>query len=169
MKVNSPHFRGCKAPPLPALWYSSFLHPHGVALYLSCSAATGQGLYWSGDIVLLQVFKYWSAGKPELATGRRCAHLREVDQQELPKSFTIVFTCPCSSPKKKKKMAKGFSKVLIVGAGPAGLLLALLLAQHDIKVDVVEALVGIDERPRGAGYGPAAVQYASGRVKPPVC
>ena len=114
MKVNSPHFRGCKAPPLPALWYSSFLHPHGVALYLSCSAATGQGLYWSGDIVLLQVFKYWSAGKPELATGRRCAHLREVDQQELPKSFTIVFTCPCSSPKKKKKWRRASAKSLLL-------------------------------------------------------
>jgi flavin-dependent dehydrogenase len=80
-----------------------------------------------------------------------------------------VFFTKKKRKKKEKVMAKGFSKVLIVGAGPAGLLLALLLAQHDIKVDVVEALVGIDERPRGAGYGPAAIQYASGRVKPPVC
>jgi 2-polyprenyl-6-methoxyphenol hydroxylase-like FAD-dependent oxidoreductase len=47
--------------------------------------------------------------------------------------------------------------VIIVGAGPAGLLLALLLAQHGIYIDVVEAASELDSRPRGAGYGPAAV------------
>ena len=52
-----------------------------------------------------------------------------------------------------------FEKVLVVGAGPSGLLLALMLARHNIKVDIVEQLDGLDERPRGAGYGSAAVQY----------
>ena len=55
-------------------------------------------------------------------------------------------------------MAQGFEKVLVVGAGPSGILLALLLAQHSIKVDIVEALDDIDKRPRGVGYGPAAVE-----------
>lgn len=54
-------------------------------------------------------------------------------------------------------MATTSGKVIIVGAGPAGLLLALMLAQHGINVDVLEAMDEIDPRPRGAGYGPAAV------------
>lgn len=53
-------------------------------------------------------------------------------------------------------MTPPFDKVLIVGAGPSGLLLALMLGQHGIKVDVVEALDGLDKRPRGVAYGPAA-------------
>ena len=54
-------------------------------------------------------------------------------------------------------MAAISGRVIVVGAGPAGLLLALLLAQHGVHVDVVEAAGEIDPRPRGAGYGPAAV------------
>ncbi|KAK5047411.1 hypothetical protein LTR84_006507 [Exophiala bonariae] len=54
-------------------------------------------------------------------------------------------------------MASDSGRVIIVGAGPAGLLLALLLAQEGVNVDVVEAQGEIDSRPRGAGYGPAAV------------
>ncbi|OQU98884.1 hypothetical protein CLAIMM_04596 [Cladophialophora immunda] len=50
------------------------------------------------------------------------------------------------------------SKVVVVGAGPAGLLLALMLANHGISVDVVEAMDAVDSRPRGAAYGPAAVR-----------
>lgn len=48
------------------------------------------------------------------------------------------------------------NKVIVVGAGPAGLLLALLLAQHGISVLVVEAGEGVDQRPRGLAYGPSA-------------
>lgn len=54
--------------------------------------------------------------------------------------------------------ATKLKKVLVVGAGPSGILLALLLAQHGIKVEVVEALDDLDNRPRGVGYGPAAVE-----------
>ena len=53
-------------------------------------------------------------------------------------------------------MTTTFKSVLIAGAGPSGLLLALMLAQHGIKVDVVEALDRLDKRPRGVAYGPAA-------------
>ncbi|PCH02624.1 Monooxygenase, FAD-binding [Penicillium occitanis (nom. inval.)] len=53
-------------------------------------------------------------------------------------------------------MTTKFDNVIVVGAGPSGLLLALMLGQHGIKVDVVEALDGLDKRPRGVAYGPAA-------------
>lgn len=49
-----------------------------------------------------------------------------------------------------------FDKVLIVGAGPAGLLLALLLSQHGIPVSIVEASHELDQQPRAAHYGPPA-------------
>ena len=50
-------------------------------------------------------------------------------------------------------------RVAIVGAGPAGLLLGLLLAQHDIEVEILEMLDTIDPRPRGAAYGPPAIRH----------
>lgn len=56
-------------------------------------------------------------------------------------------------------MGKPIEKVIIVGAGPVGLLTALMLAQEGISVDLLEANQGIDPRPRGAAYGPSAVRY----------
>lgn len=53
---------------------------------------------------------------------------------------------------------KNIKKVIIVGAGPTGLLLGLLLAQHGIAVQVVEAEFEVDQRPRGLAYGPAATR-----------
>ncbi|KAF2156271.1 FAD binding domain-containing protein [Myriangium duriaei CBS 260.36] len=50
-----------------------------------------------------------------------------------------------------------FSNVLIVGAGPSGLLLALLLARHHIPVTVLEAADQLDAQPRAAHYGPPAM------------
>ncbi|WQF77163.1 Putative FAD-binding domain, FAD/NAD(P)-binding domain superfamily [Colletotrichum destructivum] len=49
-------------------------------------------------------------------------------------------------------------KVVIVGAGPAGLLLALLLSNEGIPVQVLEADTEIERTPRGAYYGTGAIQ-----------
>lgn len=52
-----------------------------------------------------------------------------------------------------------FSEVVIVGAGPTGLTLALLLAKRGVKVVVLERLEQVDQRPRGIAYGSPAVRY----------
>lgn len=51
-------------------------------------------------------------------------------------------------------------KVIVVGAGPVGLLTALMLGQKGISVDVLEANNQVNNSPRGLAYGPAAVRYA---------
>jgi 2-polyprenyl-6-methoxyphenol hydroxylase-like FAD-dependent oxidoreductase len=55
-------------------------------------------------------------------------------------------------------MSRGFESIIVVGAGPTGLLLALMLAQREIRVNVLESQDQLDQRPRGAAYGPAAVR-----------
>lgn len=60
-----------------------------------------------------------------------------------------------------RSMGEGKStRVLVVGAGPVGLLTTLMLAQGGIDVDVIESMTEIDPRPRGIAYGPPAVKYA---------
>ncbi|KAK8113488.1 FAD binding domain-containing protein [Apiospora sp. TS-2023a] len=54
-------------------------------------------------------------------------------------------------------MTRPFEKVIVVGAGPSGLLLSLLLAQHGIPVHILEGSHELDGRPRAAIYGPAAI------------
>lgn len=49
------------------------------------------------------------------------------------------------------------SQVIIVGAGPSGLLLALLLSKHGIDVEIFEASHELDKQPRAAIYGSPAV------------
>ncbi|KAF2795133.1 FAD/NAD(P)-binding domain-containing protein [Melanomma pulvis-pyrius CBS 109.77] len=49
------------------------------------------------------------------------------------------------------------SKVIIVGAGPAGLLLCLLLAKKGIPVTMLEMTDKLDENPRATHYGPPAM------------
>ena len=56
-------------------------------------------------------------------------------------------------------MGQRINNVVIVGAGPVGLLGALELARLGISVDVIDCLEGVDSRPRAAGYGPSAVRY----------
>ena len=51
-----------------------------------------------------------------------------------------------------------FEKILIVGAGPAGLLLALLLAQSGIRSTVLEAWDKLDQRLRATQYGVPATR-----------
>lgn len=48
--------------------------------------------------------------------------------------------------------------VIIVGGGPSGILLALLLGKQGIPVQLLEAAEKFDDRPRATHYGPAAVQ-----------
>ena len=47
--------------------------------------------------------------------------------------------------------------VIIVGAGPSGLLLGLLLARRGIKVQVVDQTNKLDEQPRATHYGMPAM------------
>ncbi|EXJ73907.1 uncharacterized protein A1O5_02201 [Cladophialophora psammophila CBS 110553] len=47
--------------------------------------------------------------------------------------------------------------IIVVGAGPAGLLLSLLLSQAGIPVQVLEKSTSLDEQPRATHYGPPAV------------
>lgn len=47
--------------------------------------------------------------------------------------------------------------IVIVGAGPSGLLLALLLARYGIPVTVLEAASQLDTQPRAAHYGPPCI------------
>ncbi len=51
----------------------------------------------------------------------------------------------------------GLSKVICVGAGPSGLLLALLLAKNGINVELFDADKAVSEQPRAAHYAPPAV------------
>ncbi|TLD39257.1 FAD/NAD(P)-binding domain-containing protein [Venturia nashicola] len=54
--------------------------------------------------------------------------------------------------------APPFKKILIVGAGPSGLLLALLLAQRDIPSIVLEGYDYLDTRLRATQYGVPATR-----------
>jgi len=45
---------------------------------------------------------------------------------------------------------------IIVGAGPSGLLLGLMLAKKGVTVNILEAAAELDESPRAAYYGPPA-------------
>ncbi|KAB5580380.1 hypothetical protein GE09DRAFT_1182723 [Coniochaeta sp. 2T2.1] len=54
-------------------------------------------------------------------------------------------------------MANSEFKIIVVGAGPAGLLLALLLSKQGIAVTILDAADGPDPRPRATHYGPPAV------------
>ena len=48
-------------------------------------------------------------------------------------------------------------QVVIVGAGPSGLLLSLLLSKHGIPCEILEASYQLDQQPRAAIYGPPCI------------
>ena len=50
-----------------------------------------------------------------------------------------------------------FWQVLIVGAGPSGLLLALMLAKKGIPVVILESAPGLDKQPRATHYASPAI------------
>jgi 2-polyprenyl-6-methoxyphenol hydroxylase-like FAD-dependent oxidoreductase len=52
-------------------------------------------------------------------------------------------------------------QVIVVGAGPSGLLLALLLSKQGIHVQVLEAAETLDAQPRATHYAPPAVYELS--------
>ncbi|KAM0809722.1 putative FAD-binding domain-containing protein [Seiridium cardinale] len=52
---------------------------------------------------------------------------------------------------------EGFENVLIVGAGPAGMLLALMLGQAGVPVVLIDMAAGLDQNPRATHYGPPAM------------
>ncbi|KAJ6102074.1 hypothetical protein N7486_004501 [Penicillium sp. IBT 16267x] len=54
-------------------------------------------------------------------------------------------------------------KVIVVGAGPSGLILGLLLAKQGIEVELLDAGSEIDKQPRAAHYASPAV-YELGRA-----
>ncbi|KAI4716464.1 FAD binding domain-containing protein [Aureobasidium sp. EXF-10727] len=55
------------------------------------------------------------------------------------------------------EMKPAFDKVIVVGAGPSGLLLSLLLIRAGIKVQLLDAAPTLDDQPRAAHYGPPAI------------
>jgi 2-polyprenyl-6-methoxyphenol hydroxylase-like FAD-dependent oxidoreductase len=61
-------------------------------------------------------------------------------------------------------------KVLIIGAGPSGLILALLLAQASIPITLLDAAPDLDTNPRAAHYAPSArYELARAGVLDDVC
>lgn len=54
-----------------------------------------------------------------------------------------------------------YFQVIIVGAGPSGLILSLLLAKEGIEVELLDAGVELDKQPRAAHYASAATYELS--------
>jgi 2-polyprenyl-6-methoxyphenol hydroxylase-like FAD-dependent oxidoreductase len=60
------------------------------------------------------------------------------------------YTCP--------KKRSSLYQVIVVGAGPSGLCLALILGKAGIKTTLLDAGATIDDRPRAAHYAPSAIR-----------
>ena len=70
----------------------------------------------------------------------------ELSDQICPSSFATFHGCSLQ-----------YDKVLVAGAGPVGLLIALRLGQAGIQVDVFEKEESLSDNPRAAGYFAAAL------------
>ena len=71
--------------------------------------------------------------------------------------ITISFR-KMARPAKITNLGQGLIKnVIVVGAGPSGMLLAIMLAKAGITVQVVEATKEVSDNPRAAHYAPSAV------------
>ncbi|KAF5002790.1 hypothetical protein FDECE_10535 [Fusarium decemcellulare] len=75
---------------------------------------------------------------------------------EEPKTVYIHFSLVNIHPSLTQR---ALQKIVIVGAGPSGLLLALLLAQKNIPSVVLESWPHLDTRLRATQYGVPATQY----------
>ena len=69
-----------------------------------------------------------------------------------------LLTIPISDFKQLQKFITQTYQVLVVGAGPSGLALALLLAKAGIKTTLLDAAPKLDDRPRAAHYAPSAIR-----------
>ena len=56
------------------------------------------------------------------------------------------------------KYTSNIFQVIVVGAGPSGLVLSLILAKASIKVTLLDSARTIDDRPRAAHYAPSAIR-----------
>ncbi|CRG87549.1 3-(3-hydroxy-phenyl)propionate/3-hydroxycinnamic acid hydroxylase [Talaromyces islandicus] len=67
-------------------------------------------------------------------------------------------TAPVSTPGNRPSRSRGpLDKVIVVGAGPVGLIIALRLATVGIRVDVIEKNEKIDDKPRAVAYHGSAL------------
>lgn len=94
-------------------------------------------------------------------TSRSGAYIDSHNHFENPQSPVVVIIRPSRNQPplavKDIRMASANKPwAVIVGAGPSGLLLALLLAKRNIPVTVLEANSVLDDSPRAAYYGPPA-------------
>ena len=60
--------------------------------------------------------------------------------------------------KRKEAQMKEQDNVIVAGAGPVGLLIALKLARAGVRVTIMEALPGIGQWPRAVVYHPPTVE-----------
>lgn len=81
-----------------------------------------------------------------------CAAWSSVQEESSSNPDTLPHLCPVSFP----MAASETPWAIVVGAGPSGLLLALMLASKGVSVHVLEASNELDDSPRAAYYGPPA-------------
>jgi 2-polyprenyl-6-methoxyphenol hydroxylase-like FAD-dependent oxidoreductase len=79
------------------------------------------------------------------------------DASKFPLPFSLIPNLKLQRIENRKRLTDTL-QVLVVGAGPSGLVLALLLAKAGIKTTLLDAAPTLDDRPRAAHYAPSAVR-----------